>query len=30
VSLNNLGTVYLVQGRFTDAEPVLRRALAIP
>lgn len=28
-SLNNLGTVLQAQGRFADAEPVLRRSLAI-
>jgi tetratricopeptide (TPR) repeat protein len=28
-SLNNLALVYMRQGRFTEAEPVFRRSLAI-
>jgi tetratricopeptide (TPR) repeat protein len=27
--LNNLGALYFSEGRYTDAEPVLKRALAI-
>jgi tetratricopeptide (TPR) repeat protein len=28
-SLNNLGELYRIQGRYAEAEPLLKRALAI-